>query len=272
MRVRGLSALTEKHYIRHLNRFIRFFGTSPSNLNLKHVQKYQSHLVERGLAASSINLSMAAIRFFFTVTLKRSWRQDAIPWMRKKRKVPVILSPGEVEGFLNSVKNLKHRSILTVIYAAGLRVNEVVHLTAKDIDSQRMLIHVKWAKGSKERYTILSPTLLHLLRNYWKLSREDKSQWLFPGEDPKKPLTPGGVQDMMRKTVCRLGIQKKVSPHTLRHCFATHLLESGVDIRRIQHLLGHSSIASTIVYTRVTDATSQGIKSPLDSISVKTTR
>jgi integrase/recombinase XerD len=272
LRVRGLSALTEEHYIRHWTRFVRFFGISPKKLNLKHVHKYQSHLVKRGLAAGSINISMAAIRFFFMVTLKRNWRQDAVPWMRKKRKVPVILSPIEVEGLLNSVKNMKHRAVLTVIYAAGLRINEVVHLTAGDIDSQRMLIHVKYGKGAKERYTILSPTLLHLLRNYWKSSREDKSNWLFPGEDPKKPFTIGSVQHMMRKAVGRLGIQKKVSAHTLRHCFATHLLENGVDIRRIQHLLGHSSIASTTIYTRVTDATSQAVKSPLDSISVNITR
>ena len=272
LRVRGLSRLTEEHYIRHWTRFARFFGISPKKLNLKHVLKYQSHLVERGLAPSSINLSMAAIRFFYVVTLKRNWRPDSIPWMKKKSRVPTILSPGEVAELLNSVKNLKHRAILTVIYSAGLRVNEVIHLTVKDIDSKRMLLHIRHGKGSKERYSLLSPILLLLLRRYWKWSTEDKSNWLFPGEDSRNPITRGSVRCMVRKAVKQSAIQKKVSPHTLRHCFATHLLENGVDIRKIQHLLGHSSIASTTIYTRVTDATSQAVKSPLDSISLKLTR
>jgi site-specific recombinase XerD len=261
---RGLSPVTEKQYLRQVERYVIFFGKSPDLLNLEEVQKYHIHLVERGLAPRSINLAMAAIRFFYCVTLKKDWGVDAIPWMKVGRKVPVILSPDEVRRLLTSIESTKYRAIVATMYSSGLRISEALKLSAKDIDSQRMLIHVRHGKGGKQRYSILSKALLFLLRAYWKKNREDKSILLFPGSRPEKTLEQNLVRRALLSGLKKANIEKRTTLHTIRHCFATHLLEGGCDIRIIQVLLGHSNISSTTIYSHVASLSRIGVKSPLD--------
>jgi site-specific recombinase XerD len=261
---RGLSPVTQQQYLRQVERYVIFFGKSPDLLNLEEVQKYHLHLVEKKLAPRTINLAMAAIRFFYCVTLKRNWREDAIPWMKVGRKVPIILSPNEMRALLTSIESTKYRAILATLYSAGLRVSEALKLTAKDIDSSRMLIHVRFGKGNKERYSILSETLLFLLRAYWKENREDKSILLFPGTSAGKPIHHGLVRRALLGALKRAGIEKRITLHSLRHSFASHMLENGCDIRTIQCVLGHSTISSTTIYTHVTSLARLGVKSPLD--------
>lgn len=262
---RGLSSATQNHYLRHVERYVVFFGKSPDLLNLEEVQKYHLYLVQKGLAPRSVNLSMAAIRFFYLVTLKRNWKEDAIPWMKVGRKVPIILSPEEMGRLLLAIESLKYRALLATIYSAGLRISEALALTAKDIDSQRMLIHVRYGKGGKERYSILSNRLLILLRGYWKKNREDKSVLLFPGTESTKPIGRNLIRRALLTALGRSGIQKRITLHSLRHAFASHMLENGADIRTIQCLLGHSQISSTTIYTHVTSFSRLGVKSPLDT-------
>lgn len=272
LRTRGFSPSTEAHYLREMRSFVRYFGISPDKLNLEKVQQYHLHLTEKGLAPQSVNLAMAAIRFFYLVTLFRPWKEDAIPWMKVKRRVPIVLSQQEVALLLNCVRDLKYRTIFTTIYSAGLRVGEAVRLCSKDIDGKRLLIHVRFGKGNKERYTILSPVLLELLRRYWRESREDKSYWLFPSQEPTRPVDRTLLRHILLTAIKRSGIKKHVTIHTLRHCFATHLLENGADIRLIQCLLGHAQISSTTVYAQVRDVSKLGLKSPLDGIASKLIR
>jgi integrase/recombinase XerD len=272
LQLRGRSVLTEETYLRHMTTFVRYFGVSPDKLNEEQIREYQLHLINKGLAPQSVNLAMASIRFFFVITLGRNWDANALPRVKVRRKVPIILSPEEAARLLNASPDLKYRAMLSTLYSAGLRVNELVHLTAKDIDSQRNLIHVRYGKGSRQRYTILSAELLKLLRQYWVANREDKSTWLFPAKDPSKPMERHILNKALGPIVKRAGIKKRVTPHTLRHCFATHLLEQGVDIRTIQCLLGHAVISSTTIYTQLRDVGSLGIRSPLEHIASKLTK
>ncbi len=271
IRIRGLSQRTENHYIRNMIAFTRYFGISPDKLNLEHILQFQEHLVGKGLSSQSVNLAVASIRFFYLITLKKDWGKEAIPRMKVRRVLPVILSPSEIATIFNGVENLKHRAIFATIYSAGLRVSEATHLAAKDIDSQRGVIHVRFGKGMRERYTLLSAVLLPLLRTYWKESKENKSIWLFPSHDPKIPINQATVRKAFVRAVEKSGIQKKVNLHSMRHSFATHLLEARVDLRYIQCLLGHATIASTTIYTHMRDVKALGIISPLDAVATKLT-
>jgi site-specific recombinase XerD len=206
---------------------------------------------------------VSAMRFLYRVTLKRGWAIPEIPYPKKERKLPVVLTRAEVIEFLGSVGNLKHRSLLTTAYASGLRVSEATHLKVTDIDSARMVIHVRQGKGRKDRLVPLSKNLLLLLREYWKAARP--KTWLFPGKEGKDaPITSRSVDRVCAKAREALGWTKHVRPHTLRHSFATHLLEAGTDIRTIQVLLGHRALSSTAAYTHLSTASLQGTKSPLD--------
>jgi site-specific recombinase XerD len=269
IRLRGFSKVTEKAYLETMRAFVRHFGISPDKLDLEQIRQYQLYLVRRGLSPSSVNRYMAAIKFFYLVTLHKNWRDDSIPWMKQKKKVPVVLSQDEVALILNQAAPLKYRTILTVIYSAGLRISEARHLTAADIDSDRMVIHVRYGKGSKERYTMLSPTTLRLLRRYWVKCKQDKSTWLFPSPHRTEPISSSSINKMFNLAVKNCGIQKKVVVHSLRHGFATHLLEQGVDIRIIQCLLGHATISSTTKYTHFRDPRALGIESPIETIASK---
>lgn len=270
LKIRGLSSATQESYLRCMTKFVRFHGRSPDKLGLEHVHQFQLFLIEkRKLSPSSINVYIAAIRFFYLITLNRSWNTTVIPLMKKEKKVPVILSPGEVTEILNCVTNQKHKAILMVIYSAGLRVSEVTHLQAANIDSKRMCIHIKKAKGNKQRYAILSQHALISLRKYWKEYPQSKEFWLFPGQNIKEPITRESVARFFKCAKKRANISKEATPHTLRHCFGTHLLEAGANLRQIQVLLGHSQISSTVIYTHVAVEGPITVKSPLDAIAPK---
>ena len=264
LRIRNFSANTIAGYTGYVARFARHFGRSPTDLGPEDVRTYLVHLREKECArAGTMRQAVAALRFLYGVTLKQDWTIPAIPYPKKERKLPVVLTREEVFEFLGSLGNPKYRAILTTAYASGLLVSEATHLRVDDIDSARMVIHVRQGKGRRDRLVPLSETLLTLLREYWKIARP--KTWLFPGgHSSGKPITSRSVASVCAKARTALGWTKHVRPHTLRHSFATHLLEAGTNIRIIQVLLGHRSLSSTATYTHLTAASFQGTKSPLD--------
>jgi site-specific recombinase XerD len=270
MTVRNLSPTTQQSYVYAVAKFSRFFDNrSPDRLGLAEIRAFQLHLVAQKHAWSSINQVVAALRFFFGVTLDRKDVIAKIPTAKEPRRLPVVLSADEVVRFLEAVPNLKHRTALTTAYAAGLRVSEVLSLTIHNIDSSRMLIHVEQGKGGKDRYVMLSPQLLIILRSYYKLAKP-RRPWLFPGRGD------GPIQSAILHAACRgaceaAGLDKHVTVHTLRHSFATHLLENGTNIRIIQALLGHSNLATTALYTQVATSTIRATQSPLDRLTLMVT-
>jgi integrase/recombinase XerD len=269
MTVRNLSPATQRSYVHAVTKFSRFFGCSPDRLDLEDVRTFQVHLVAGGVSWSAFNQTVCALRFFFGVTLGRAGLPERIPHAREPRKLPVVLSADEVVRFLDAVSWLKHRAALTTAYAAGLRVSEVVNLKVTDIDSSRMLIRVEQGKGAKDRYVMLSPQLLGILRSYWRLTRPVR--WLFPGRDADHSLHPTVLQGACRSARAAAGLDKRVTVHTLRHSFATHLLESGTDIRIIQALLGHNSLQTTARYTQVATSTIGQTPSPLERLQLDLT-
>ena len=222
------------------------------------IRSYQVYLTnEKKLAPGSVLIAVSALRFLYKVSLKKDWVfEDVIPAPKKPQRLPVVMSPEEVLQFLGCVGSTKHRAILTTCYAAGLRVSESVRLKPTDIDSQRMVIRVEQGKGQKDRYVMLSPKLLEIHRNYWRTARP-QGGWLFNGDVPGRPITTDAVELACRKAAQLSGIRKPITPHSLRHAFAVHLLESGTDVRTIQLLLGHRSLATTARYLRI--ATSKGM-------------
>ena len=270
LKIRGRSINTQRAYLTAIDGFIKFYNKSPQQLNIEHIHKYQLHLLERRkLNPSTVNLHISAIRFFYLVTLNRNWNPYLIPNVKKARKLPVILSQDEVVEIINATTNIKHRAILMTIYSAGLRVSEVTHIKSSDIDSKRRLIRVI-GKGNKERSAILSETLLQYLRNYWLKYKQSKEHWLFPGKIETKPLTTKSINCFFIKALKKTSIKKQdITPHSLRHAFATHLMESGVNLRLIQVLMGHACISSTTFYTHVSNHQEFSIKSPLEMIADK---
>jgi integrase/recombinase XerD len=264
MQVRNRSPHTQAAYVQQVSLFARYFGKSPDLLGPEDIRAYQIYLTnEKRLTPKSISVAVAALRFLYNVTLKKGWTiQEVIPHPKQPQKLPVILSPEEVLQFLACVKCRKDRVILTVCYAAGLRISEAVRLRAAHIDSRRMVIHVKCGKGQKDRYVMLSAKLLEILRSYWKA--EHPKEWLFPGAYPGRPITPGAVEDACKKALPFANLSKPVTPHSLRHAFAVHLLESGADVRTIQLLLGHRSLATTARYLRIATNKVCATSSPLD--------
>ena len=263
MSIRNFAENTQLSYLQQVSAYAKFFDRSPDKLGPQEVRAYQIHLVQvRKLEASSVGIATSALRFLYKVTLKQTWAPDDIPMPKKPFKLPVVLSPGEVMHFLESVDSLKHRTILMTAYAAGLRVSEATHLQVTDIDSQRMVLRVDQGKNRKDRYVMLSPRLLEELRVYWKAVRP--KTWLFPGDIPGQPISKGAVELACQKAHRAAGIHKPITPHSLRHAFATHLLESGTDVRRIQLLLGHRSLATTSRYLKIATSTVCATISPLD--------
>ena len=264
LQIRNLSPQTQRAYIEHVARFARHFGRSPASLGPSDIRTYQIYLTnERQLAASSIIVTIAALRFLYTVTLKRRWSfDDVAPVPKTPRVLPVVLSPEEVLQFLNCVASTKHRAILTTCYAAGLRVTEAIRLTPSAIDSRRMVIRVVQGKGQRDRYVMLSPRLLEILRTWWRQARP--APWLFPGDRPDHPITSRSVDRACRRAHRRCRIRKPITPHALRHAFAVHLLESGTDIRTIQLLLGHRSLITTARYLCIATTKVCSTSSPLD--------
>ena len=266
MRVRNLSPNTQRLYIDGVARFARYFGKSPELLGPEDVRTYQVYLIHQKRASSSaLQQTVCALRFLYRNTLGKEWALPYIPAPKREKKLPVVLSQEEVSRFFEHLPNLKHRALIITAYATGMRVSEVVSLRAADIDSDRMMIRVEQGKGRKDRYVMLSPNLLELLRAYWKVARP--ADWLFPGQRPGTHLTAKRVLQVCIKAGAAAGLAKRATVRALRHSFATHLLEAGANIRVIQVLLGHRSLRTTARYTHVSRETICSTSSPLDQLS-----
>ncbi len=265
LRIRNYSPHTVEIYIRLVARFAKHFGCSPDRLGPEHVRQYQLLLLENKTSWSLFNQTVGALRFFYGVTLKKSWRLEQLPYGKRPKRLPCVLSEQEVLQLLKAAKGPRNRIALSTAYATGVRVSELVALRAEDIDSARMLIHVRQGKGNKERIVPLSKTLLAGLREYWRLVRP-KGGWLFPGQSPDKPINVHTIQKVCLDARRAAGLKKPVTMHTMRHSFATHLLEAGTDIRTVQALLGHASLSTTAIYTHVQRRLITATRSPLDLI------
>lgn len=267
MSVRNLSPATQRSYLHAVTKFSRYFGRSPDRLGLEDVRSFQVHLVSTGISWPALNQTVCALRFFYGVTLGHGEMPERIAYAREPQKLPVVLNADEVVRFLEAVPSLKTRAVLTTAYAAGLRASEAVGLKIADIDSVRMVIRVEHGKGGKDRTVMLSAQLLRILRTYWRLARP--RHWLFPGRDETKPIDVQVLHSACRSARTAAGIDKRVTVHTLRHSFATHLLENGTDIRIIQVLLGHANLSSTARYTRVSNGLIGKTQSPLDRLTLE---
>jgi site-specific recombinase XerD len=264
MQVRNLALNTQMAYLQQVSLFARHFNKSPELLGPEDIRAYQVYLTnEKKVSPGSVLIAVAALRFLYKVSLKKDWTlEDVIPAPKKPQKLPVVLSPEEVLHFLSCVGSTKHRAILTSCYAAGLRISEAVHLKPTDIDSQRMVIRVDQGKGQKDRYVMLSPKLLETLRSYWRAVRPGSC--LFEGRVSGQPINRNSVELACKKARRLSGIRKPITPHSMRHAFAVHLLESGTDVRTIQLLLGHRSLATTARYLRIATSKVCSTSSPLD--------
>jgi site-specific recombinase XerD len=265
MTVRNFVEKTRNDYIRHVKTFTAFLGRSPDTATPEDLRRYQLHLTGTGVRPPTINGTVTALRFFFTVTLDRADTVKPLTFVAEPRKIPVVLSPEEVVRFLEAAPGPKYKAALSAAYGAGLRVSEVVALKVSDIDSKRMLLLIEQGKGRKDRHAMLSPQLLELLRDWYRIARP--RLWLFPGRDPLQPLTTRQLNRAVHTAAAMAEINKRVTPHTLRHSFATHLLEQNIDIRVIQVLLGHAKLDTTALYTRVATNTIRAVMSPLDRLT-----
>lgn len=264
LRVRNYSPRTIDTYIRQVTRFAKHYGRSPKELGPEDIRTYQVHLLEQNTSWTVFNQTVCALRFLYRVTLQRSWPVEHLPYGKRAKSLPVVLSQEEVLRFLTAVDDPKYRMALTTGYAAGLRISELLQLRTEDIDSARMMIHVEHGKGKKARLVMLSQVLLDQLRAYWRVERP--TTWLFPGRKRQKPLCQRTICEACRRAREAADLRKHITPHTLRHCFATHLLEAGTDIRTVQALLGHASLSSTMIYTHVRRRLITATRSPLDLI------
>jgi integrase/recombinase XerD len=264
MQIRNLAVHTQNTYVLQVSMFARHFSKSPELLGPEEIRTYQVYLTnEKRLATSSILIAISALRFLYKVTLKKNWPfEEIIPAPKKPQKLPIVLSPEEVLQFLDCVASIKHRVILTICYAAGLRISEAICLKPPAIDSKRMVLRVEQGKGQKDRYVMLSPKLLVTLRDWWRVARPQ--HWLFPGGNPNQHISKDAVEHGCQKAQRLCHIPKPITPHSLRHAFAVHLLEQGTDVRTIQLLLGHRSLATTARYLRIATSKVCSTTSPLD--------
>ena len=250
LKERGAAENTQKNYVVGLLRFFNVVGKAPPEVSQDDIRHYQVSLFDQGLAPKKINLYMASVRSFYLETLKTGWPVDFLARVKERRKLPVLLSPDEMADLINATENLKTRTLLLTMYSAGLRPFEAVSLKYENIDSRRMLLHAEVAKGGKNRFLSLSETLLQALRFYWITTPDYKWTWLFPSDDdPMTPFPKATINFAIKNACEKAQIRKKITARTIRHCFAAHLLELGVDLRKIQMLLGHSVISSTEIYT-----------------------
>ena len=267
MSIRGLTEGTRREYIRRVRKFVEFIGRSPAEATLEDVNNYQYHLTrEKKISWSYFNQTVGALKFFFGTTVEKEWSIEHIPYARRTgRKLPIILSQEEVVHFFTLIPHVKYRAALMTIYATGLRIGEILRLKVTDIDSARMVVRVDQGKGRKDRNVMLSPVLLTILREYWKIARP--KTWLFQHRFHDAPIGTRSMARVVQKARETAGLRKDVRTHSLRHAFATHLLEKGVNIRIIQTLLGHQSLRSTEIYTHVSRTYLQDTKSPLDDLT-----
>src|SRR6201997_5218519 len=267
MTIRKFVPKTQHDYVQRVKNFTAFLGRSPDTATFEDVRRYQLHLAASGVGVPTINQTVSTLRFFFKVTLGRPKIVEHTHAIHEPRKLPVVLSPEEVARLLNAAPGLKYQAALSVAYGAGLRATEVVSLKVSAIDSKRMVIRVEQGKGHKDRYVMLSPYLLELLRTWWKAARPQG--WLFPGRDPAQPITTRQLNRACHAATQMAAINKRVSLHTLRHSFATHLLEQNTDVRVIQVLLGHAKLETTTLYTHVATKMISEVMSPLEHIAAK---
>lgn len=270
MVMRGLGSHTQNDYVRHVRNFAAFLGRPPDTGTAEDIRQYQLHQHETGVGPATINSTVSALRFLFTVTLNRRDLSRTLVITRNPRKLPEVLSVEEAARLLEAAPGIKYKAALGVAYGAGLRVSEVAHLKVDDIDSTRMLIRVEQGKGRKDRNAMLSPQLLELLRVWWREGRRRGVMlphgWLFPGRSCTDPISSRQLHRAVQEAAEVAGLRKRVSPHTLRHSFATHLLEDGTDIRIIQVLLGHSKLETTALYAKVSTRTIHAVAGPLDRL------
>ena len=267
--LRGFAATTKKEYLQRAQNFVAYYDRPPTELGEREIREFLLYLVnERKTGSATQHMYIAAIKFLYTTTLNRPEVVAKIPWPKRPQTLPDILTGEEVERIFQQIASLKHRAILMIAYGAGLRISEACALKMSDLDSKRMLIHVHKGKRSKDRYVMLSERLLDVLRTYWKVARPT-GPFLFPGAIPGRSITTDAVHRVLHKVVAQCHFTKRVTPHSLRHCFATHLLETGTDIRVIQRLLGHASLQTTARYTKVTERHIGRTKSPLDLLGTK---
>jgi integrase/recombinase XerD len=264
MTVRNFSADTRRNYIRGVKNLAIFLARSPDTATPEELRRFQLHLSENRVRPPTINATVTALRFFFNVTVDRPDVTRPLTFVAEPRKIPVVLNPEEVVRFLEAAPGPKYKAAFGAAYGAGLRVSEVAALKVSDIDSQRMMLRVEQGKGRKDRHAMLSPQLLELLRDWYRIARPQA--WLFPGRDPLLPLTTRQLNRACHAAAHMAEIKKRVTPHTLRHSFATHLLEQNIDIRVIQVLLGHAKLDTTALYTRVATTTIRAVISPLDRL------
>ena len=272
MTARRYSEKVQKAYVRQVRTFAAFLGRSPDRATSDDLRRFQLHMAQQQISPGSTNAAIAALRFFFTVTLERPDLVRPLTIVNEPRRAPVVLSQEEVARLLEAAPGLKYKAALSVAYGAGLRVSEVANLKVSDIPGsspgtrERMTLRVEQGKGQRDRTVMLSPRLLELLRDWWRAARPQV--WLFPGQNPINPMTPRQLNRAVHAAKDLAGISKRVSPHTLRHSFATHLLEQNVDIRVIQVLLGHAKLETTALYTRVAVSTIRDVESPLERLGL----
>jgi integrase/recombinase XerD len=274
MQLRNLSTQTQRAYLHYIAGLARFYQTSPSNLSLEEIREYQLYLIDqRRFSAESVNTFVSAAKFLYNVTLETPWPPQALPRCRVPERLPVVLSACEIDEFFQHVDTIRYRAALMTAYGAGLRVSEVVALQLGDIDSKRMLLRVRQGKGKKDRYAMLSPRLLVMLRSWWRSQHPagrkyvtSPDDWLFPGWRKGRHMNVESLQTACREAARAAGISKRVRVHTLRHSFATHLLENGTDLRIIQALLGHSRVDTTARYASVSPTAMARVHSPLDHL------
>lgn len=272
MTLRKLNPKTQDAYLRSVIKLTRFLSRSPDAASPEDLRRFQLHLAQHGVSNQTINATITGLRFFFETTLDDHQALSKMSTVREPRKLPVVLSPDEVRRLLEATTNVKYKAALATAYGAGLRASEVTHLKVTDIDSQRMMIRVEQGKGSKDRNAMLPPALLVLLRHWWRVAQAQrrmlKGGWLFPGQNPVNPLSTRQLRRAMEASVTLAGLDKHVSLHGLRHAFATHLLEQGVDIRLIQVLLGHKKLETTAMYSHVATRILRDTHSPLDALAL----
>jgi site-specific recombinase XerD len=271
MRMRKFGEKTQLDYVRAVRKFAQYLKRAPDTASVEELRNYQLHLVDHGVSPASLNSAISGLKFFFTITLGRPELVAKMQPVHLPRKLPVILSPEEVKRLIAAAGNLKHQTALALAYATGLRVNEVVALKVGDIDSERMTLRVEQGKGQKDRYAMLSPVLLERLRVWWRVARAQgkmlEGGWLFPGQNPVRHLSARQLNRAIHAAADEAGIEKRISMHSLRHAFATHLLEQKVDIRLIQVLLGHKKLETTALYAQVATDILREVVSPLEKLN-----
>ena len=269
MEIRGFSPRTQQNYLECAIRLVKHFMKSPDLLSLDDIHNYQLYLIrECGYATNTINQHVSAMRFLFGQTLQRAWRIEQIPYHKRSKRLPIALSREEVLRMYQATSNIKHKAMILTLYSTGMRVSELIHLKVTNIDRERMLIHIEEAKNQKDRYVPLSEKLLEILRRYWIAKKPKSRIWMFPGRGGNAPLARTSVAKMIQSVRIKAGISKRVTTHTMRHTYATHMLEAGEDIRKIQLLLGHRNIGTTSIYLHVAANDIREAKNPLDSLDL----